>query len=168
MNVKLIVAVSQNGVIGDADTNTLPWAGKYPEDMKFFRQMTANSTVIMGRKTFESLNMPKGLPKRRNIVVTRNKINEIETHLTLKQAIINSSNQDSLSPLYIWLIGGANIYREALQLPEVKELFVTLIPEIIEVENPVYFPWINPQQFAVQEYILLENSNLKVAHYVRL
>ncbi len=65
--VSIIVAVAQNGIIGDR--NSLLW--HISEDMRFFRRTTSGHPVIMGRKTFESF--PKGaLPGRRNIVVTRN------------------------------------------------------------------------------------------------
>ena len=61
----LVVARATNGVIGDA--GGLPW--KLPADMRRFRQLTLDKTVIMGRKTFESL--PGTLPRRRHVVITR-------------------------------------------------------------------------------------------------
>ncbi|HCC51951.1 MAG TPA: dihydrofolate reductase, partial [Porphyromonadaceae bacterium] len=65
--ISIIAAIAENRAIGI--NNDLPW--KLPNDMKRFRELTTGHTVIMGRKTFESL--PKGaLPNRTNIVVTRN------------------------------------------------------------------------------------------------
>src|SRR5580765_8819645 len=65
--VILIAAVGPNMVIGDAQK--LPWS--LPRDMRLFRRLTVGQPVVMGRKTFESLNS-RPLPRRRNIVVTRN------------------------------------------------------------------------------------------------
>lgn len=66
MNIAHIVAISRNGCIGN--DNALPW--RIGSDLKRFRQLTSGSVVIMGRKTFESLNS-KPLPNRINIVLTR-------------------------------------------------------------------------------------------------
>lgn len=154
--IKIISAVAANGVIGQ--NNTIPW--NYPDDMKFFRQMTLNSTIIMGRKTWESIKKP--LPKRRNIVITRSNIEGVETFTSLEMAIesLNNSNQD------IWLIGGSSIYRSGLEFA--NEIYLTLIPEKIEGDNLIYFPWINPDKFKSEHYLDLgEDHKLKVIKYFR-
>lgn len=105
--VSIIVAVAQNGVIGDK--NALLWHIK--EDMRFFRTTTSGHAVIMGRKTFESLGS-KPLPKRTNIVITRQDI-EFDGALTahsLQEAIAMAGDDSE-----IFVIGGAQIYAEALQ-----------------------------------------------------
>jgi dihydrofolate reductase len=175
--IRMIAAVSRNGVIGR--DNKLPF--DYPEDLKFFRKMTAGSTVIMGRKTFDSIGRP--LPKRRNIVITRNDkpIEGVELATSLRDAIDIADEPIPLAGLVddktglpilpidnnnIWLIGGASVYSEGLI--HAREIYLTLIPEIIEGENLVRFPWISPLEFKVSDFISLENSELKVAKYVRV
>ena len=68
MSLSLIAAVGRNGELGKE--NKLPWY--LPEDLLFFRKITTNNTIIMGRKTFESL--PKMLPKRRHVVLTKSEM----------------------------------------------------------------------------------------------
>lgn len=167
MELKIIAAVSKNGIIGDRTSNNIPWMGKYPQDMKYFRQMTANSEVIMGRRTFESMGS-KPLPKRQNVVITRaSKIDGVSCFLSLSKYVNNRKLilEDAISNK--WVIGGEGIYREALQLPETKEIYLTLIPEVVQLEHPVYFPWIDPSQFKVSDCIILEDA-LMVVHYVRV
>lgn len=142
------------------DQCTLPWPmDKYPEDMKWFRSQTANSTVIMGRRTWESI-ASKPLPKRRNIVITKFKIDGIETYTSLNESIEYCKGDKN-----IWLIGGGNIYREGMKYA--TEIYLTLIPEIVNGNDLVYFPWIDPSKFKIEEFISIENSELKVARYVR-
>lgn len=71
MNIKLITAVSLNGVIGK--DGTMPWSLK--DDLKFFKEITQNHIVVMGRKTFESLNF-KTLPNRHNIILTNSPVSQ--------------------------------------------------------------------------------------------
>ena len=102
----MIVAVAQNGVIGNE--NKLIW--HISEDLKRFKAITTGHPVIMGRKTFESLGRP--LPNRRNIVVTRNPhyfAEGIETAGSLEQAIGGCADDKE-----VFIIGGAEIYRQAM------------------------------------------------------
>lgn len=166
MILKIIAAVSQNGILGDGDLNDIPWKGRHPADFKFFREMTAGGAVIMGRRTYESIGRP--LPKRANHVITRQeKIEGVYCHPSLEAYIRRYSLvlEDQITNK--WLCGGANIYREGLQLPETKELYITLIPEQIHCANPIFFPWIDPTKFQMTELIPLE-GNLQVAKYVRV
>lgn len=173
--IGIIAAVSRNGVIGVE--NKIPW--DYPEDMKHFRKTTANSTVIMGRRTFESIGRP--LPKRRNIVISRTKVEVegIETFSSLESIIgfqkamegFNAATHIATGPQPasqdIWLIGGASIYEEGMQYAD--EIHLTLTPDVITAANAVKFPWISPQQFAVRELRPLEdNSKLMLALYSRI
>ena len=66
--ISLIVAMDQNRLIGKE--NDLPW--RLPEDLKYFKRITTSHTIVMGRKTFESIGRP--LPNRENVVLTRQKI----------------------------------------------------------------------------------------------
>jgi dihydrofolate reductase len=162
MKIKMIAAVSSNGIIGK--NGNLPWIGKYKEDMVFFKKMTVGKTIICGRKTFESFGS-KPLPKRNNIVITGSKagqiINGVYFHGTLEGAIKHGKE----APQDIWLIGGESIYRDGMKYAD--EIYVTLIPEIISGENLTLFPLIDETIFKVFETIAIENSELKVVKYVR-
>ena len=108
--VSIIVAIAQNGTIGDK--NALLWHIK--EDMRFFRTTTSGHAVIMGRKTFESLGS-RPLPKRTNIVITRTErtFDGALTAHSLEEAIKLAGEDEE-----IFIIGGAQIYREALAVAD--------------------------------------------------
>ncbi len=121
----LIAAVAKNGVIGNH--NALPW--HLPEDLKHFKALTLGQVVIMGRKTWESLpERFRPLPDRLNIVVTRN------TEYAAAGATVVNSLADSVkvgvtegNPLFgtggtAFVIGGAELYAQALPLAERLEL----------------------------------------------
>lgn len=129
--VSIIVAVAENGTIGDK--NTLLWHIK--EDMRFFRTTTSGHAVIMGRKTFESLGS-RPLPKRTNIVITR-AAREFEGALTahsLEEAV-HLAGDDS----EIFVIGGAQIYAEALKIAD--RLYLTRVHH--PYEGDTSFPTFN-------------------------
>ena len=99
----MIAAVSPSGAIGV--DGAIPW--HYSADMRRFKRLTAGKTVIMGRRTFESLGQ-KPLPNRRNIVITRRKYEGVETFVSLEDALLSCADEE------VWFIGGAEIYREAM------------------------------------------------------
>jgi dihydrofolate reductase len=140
--IGMIAAVTQNGVIGVE--NKLPF--DYPADMKHFRTTTANSIVIMGRKTFEGIGKP--LPKRRNIIITRDKnlpFIDIEIASSVKEAIDMTSGTTK----DIWFIGGAAIYEAGMEFAD--KIVLTITPDI-ELRTPaVKFPWISPVKFKIFE-----------------
>ena len=181
MTIKMIAAVSQDGIIGK--DNKIPWS--YPEDMKFFRKQTAGATIIMGRYTWESIGS-KPLPKRRNIVITRAKIEGVECFESMELALADTKYKASKSGILlfeseegkvayeklhndVWLIGGEQIYREGLQFAD--EFYLTLIPETVNAVNGVArFPWISPVQFRSTCFTLEgeRETPIQVAHYTRL
>ncbi len=127
MSLTLIAAMDKNGLIGK--DNQLPW--HLPADLKFFKKQTLGKTVLMGRKTCESLPFP--LPKRENIVLSRNKefsksgftvINELSDHF-LQQDIM--------------VIGGSAIYQ--LLMPLADAMILTKIDH--EFDGDTYFPEID-------------------------
>ena len=127
--LSIIVAISRNGVIGDR--NSLLW--HISEDMRFFRRTTSSHTVIMGRKTFESLGC-RPLPKRDNIVITRNDRLHFEgAHVvhSLDEAV-RAATADSET----FIIGGAQIYAEALPLAD--RLYITRIDR--DYTGDTHFP----------------------------
>lgn len=125
----LIVAVARNGVIGR--DGTLPW--HVSEDLKHFKKSTEGHAIIMGRKTHDSIG--RALPKRRNIVLTRQTaalFPGCETAHSLGEAIALARSTDDCP----FIIGGASLYEEAL--PLATELHLTMIDE--DVEGDTYFP----------------------------
>lgn len=117
MLLSIIVAVAENNVIGK--DNKLLW--HLPADLKFFKQTTLNHTMIMGRKTFESIG--KALPGRITIVITGNK------NFTADNVIVKHSLKDALDSCKnegeVFITGGAQIYLEAL--PYVNKVYLTQV-----------------------------------------
>lgn len=115
MKVSIIVAVAENGVIGDK--NALLW--HISEDLKRFKALTTGHAVVMGRKTYESLGRP--LPNRHNVVITRQEGLQIEgctvVH-SLEEAYALLAHEQE-----IFIIGGAQIYAEAMAKAKTGDLF---------------------------------------------
>ncbi|MBQ2958112.1 MAG: dihydrofolate reductase [Alistipes sp.] len=126
--VSIIVAIAQNGTIGDK--NSLLWHIK--EDMRFFRTTTSGHAVVMGRKTFESLGS-RPLPKRTNIVITRadRAFEGALTAHSLEEAIRLAEGDEE-----IFIIGGAQIYREALRIAD--RMYITRVMH--DYEGDTSFP----------------------------
>ncbi len=144
--VSIIVAIAQNGTIGDK--NSLLWHIK--EDMRFFRTTTSGHPVIMGRKTFESLGS-KPLPKRTNIVITRAD-REFEGALTahsLEEAIRMAGDDAE-----IFIMGGAQIYREALAV--VDRMYITHVER--DYEGDTAFPEIDYSQWRLVDVVRHERG----------
>ena len=117
-----IVAMSCNRVIGV--DNDLPW--RLPNDLKFFKRNTLNKTILMGRKTFDSIGKP--LPKRRNIVLTRQAdlvIDGCEVVSSIRQAYELCKDDDELM-----IIGGANLYEQTLD--DVQRIYLTKVDCTLE------------------------------------
>lgn len=133
----LIAAVARNGVIGIE--NRLPW--RLPADLKHFKTLTLGHTVIMGRKTWESLPARfRPLPGRRNIVVSRNagySASGATVVLSLPEAIGEADSGEA------FVIGGAELYAAALPLAD--RLQLTEIDATFEGDT--YFPAIDPLQW---------------------
>jgi dihydrofolate reductase len=133
MIISIIVATGKNNEIGK-NGNLLC---HLPADLKHFKEITSGHTVIMGRKTFESL--PKGpLPNRRNIVISRNvalKIDGAEVYPSLDYAFIKLIDENE-----VFIIGGAQIYEQAL--PIADKLYLTKIHADFP-EADAFFPKID-------------------------
>jgi len=130
MNLSLVVAVSENNVIGNK--GEIPW--RLSSDLKHFAELTRGNTVIMGRKTFESIvaRLGKPLPDRTNVVITRQK------NYSASGTTVVSSLDEALTHVKGrgFIIGGGELYREAL--PKCDTLFVTRVNA--EVEGDTHFP----------------------------
>ena len=106
------------------------------EDMKRFRALTTGGTVIMGRKTLDSMPEGKPLPRRRNIVLTRQKDfarEGVETAASVEEVLSLVAGED---PEKVWVIGGGEIYRQ--MLPHCRLCYLTRV--YARPESDVYFP----------------------------
>lgn len=139
--LSIIVAVAENNVIGK--DNKLIW--HLPEDLKRFKKLTTNHTIIMGRRTFESLG--RVLPNRKHVILCNdmemnidNENVEILGDISMLDKYINSEEEN-------FVIGGATIYK--LLMPYAKKLYLTQIYQ--EFEGDVYFPIIEEDKWKVIE-----------------
>ncbi len=130
--MNIIVAVDKNWGIGDKDN--MPWS--IPEDMKFFKDMTINKTVVMGRITF--LSFPKQLPlkNRQNIILTRDENFSVEGAIVVNGVkslieFVKDINEDD-----VFIIGGQSIYQTFEKY--CKKAYITKIDYEYEVDT--YFP----------------------------
>lgn len=134
MRITLIAAVARNGAIG-RDNKLLYWL---PEDLKRFKRLTTGHTIIMGRRTYDSL--PKGaLPNRRNIVLSRGQrqLPGCECYTSLNEALSHCTDDEE-----VYIIGGASVYREAM--PIADRLCLTEIddtPADADAFFPSYCHW---------------------------
>lgn len=133
--VSLIVAVANNGVIGTG--GTMPW--HITEDFAHFKAATLGHSVLMGRKTYESIGRP--LPRRRNIVITRNTdlaIEGCEMAPSLEAALAMCEGEEE-----VFVIGGGQIYAQAMPLAD--KLYITHVG--VDVEGDTRFPEIAPAEW---------------------
>lgn len=162
--IALIAAISKNGVIGKE--NALPWY--LPEDLKHFKILTTGKTVLMGRKTFESIlaRLKKPLPDRVNVVITRDvnyafhplltspiKGEEKIEHSPPLVGRVEGRGQDNVEVYHsvddalrhhyneeVIVIGGGEIFRQTID--RANTLHITEVDQVIE--GDVYFPRIDP------------------------
>ena len=136
--LSLIVAIAQNNVIGK--DNKLIW--HISEDLKRFKSITSGNTMLMGRKTFESL--PGVLPGRKHIIITRDNKYTVDSEQVsvindLDSFIKNHENSDE----EIFVIGGAEIYKQLL--PHCKKLYLTKVHQ--SFDGDTYFPEIDYSKY---------------------
>lgn len=139
MIISAIVAVAKNNVIGR--DNDIPWY--LPADLKYFKKTTLDHHIIMGRKSFESIGRP--LPKRTNIIITRNPFfiasNCLVTR-TAEEALMIAQQHDESE---VFIIGGAQIYD--LTKDYWDRLYLTEVD--LEVEGDVLFPELNMDEWTL-------------------
>lgn len=137
--ISIIAAIGKNRELGK--NNDLIW--HFKEDMKFFRETTTGNTVIMGRKTFESL--PHALPNRRNIVITQNAnyvADGAEVVGSIKEAIAKTENDN------VFIIGGGKIYSAFLEIAD--KLYLTEIDGECK-EADTFFPEFNKEEYTAEK-----------------
>ncbi len=125
-NYRAIAAMAENRVIGNR--NTIPW--HLPEDFKWFKNTTMGASLLMGRKTFESIGRP--LPGRQTIILSRSQFS-IPNTVTVQT--IDSIEAVATSDT-IWVAGGAEIYQ--LMLPKCSDLYITRVHQ--KPDGDTFFP----------------------------
>ena len=139
----MIVAVAENGVIGD--NQTIPW--RIPSDQQFFKRMTLGKPIVMGRKQFETVGKP--LPGRTNIIVTRRQKYHPDGTLvfaTIEAALAEAQNIAAASGVdEIMIIGGGEIYAQLMGRAD--RLYITHVD--LHPEGDVRFPTITADDWAV-------------------
>lgn len=155
--VTLVAAVGANNVIGrDGD---LPW--QLPEDLKHFKALTLGHPMVMGRATFESIGRP--LPGRTTIVVTRQPdwaADGVDTAPDLDTALARASELDD----EIFLVGGGQVYAEALDRGLVDLLCITRVAQA--PDGDTYFPSIDWQ--AWREVGRVPHEGFDIVTYERI
>ena len=138
IHISMIVAMAVNRVIGKG--GDIPW--KIPGEQKLFKKITLGHCIIMGRKTYESIQQP--LPQRTNIVITRQGSYEAPGCRVVGslQAAIDACPADEEE---VFICGGGQLYHEAL--PQADRLYLSILPRV--VEGDTYFP-----EFSVDDFKL--------------
>lgn len=158
MIISLIVAIARNGIIGKA-SGEMSWHVK--EEFQHFKSTTFGFPIIMGRKTFETLGKP--LKGRLNIVVSRNELYKTE----FDGVIVFSSIKDAiehckkLNPDKIFIIGGGEIYRQAIIF--VDEMIITFMK--FEAEGDVSFPEIINDDWEIEK--IGDHDLFEIFRYIR-
>ncbi len=137
LKITLIVAASTNNAIGK--DNKMLW--HLPEDFKYFKRNTIEHSIIMGRKTFDSIG--RALPERRNIVLTRNQdwqAEEVDVANSLDEVLSYCRDERE-----VFIIGGANLYKQTL--PLAHKILLTRVQA--ELPGDAFFP-----EFATSEWKL--------------
>ncbi len=153
LSLKAIAAMSTNRVIGYK--NTIPW--NLPEELKWFRQKTLGQTIVMGRKTFESIG-GKPLPKRHNVIISS------QTHKSSNPNLSYIINPEDIFALSgdVWICGGESVYRYFL--PHCEELFLTIVKRT--VEGDTFFPPF--ETFFSHHEVVQDNAEFEIQHWKRL
>jgi dihydrofolate reductase len=136
--------MSPEGVIGLH--GKIPW--HHPGDQRRFKRLTVGTTVVMGRKTWESLPR-KPLPDRRNVVLTSRPIADAECYATLAEVLAATTGD-------VWVIGGERAYSEAMRVAD--RIDVTYVPDRVDHLEAVRFPAIDTGVFDEGELVPHEDA----------
>lgn len=139
--ISIVVAISENNAIGK--DNQLLW--HLPADLKHFKNITTGHTIIMGRKTYDSIGKP--LPNRRNIIITRQKdlnLEGVEVVNSLEEALSLSKDEEE-----VFIIGGAEIYKQSIAVSH--RIYLTRIHQ--EFEADAFFPELDDETWKEVEKV---------------
>ena len=148
---RAIAAMAENRVIGNQ--NTIPW--HLPEDFKWFKKTTMGHTLLMGRKTFESIGRP--LPGRQTIILSRSQLSIPNTEtINAIESIETVATNDT-----IWIAGGAEIYQ--LMLPKCSDIYLTRVHQ--KPDGDTFFPEFE-DSFTLGS-VLESNTQFSIEHWKR-
>lgn len=153
--ITLIAGIDRNGLIGN--NGKLPW--KIQEDMNFFKTVTTNNIVVMGRKTYISIGSP--LKNRVNVILSSSIVENFDKNRTIDSYlndVIVVNSFDSLkmfSDRNVFIIGGRSIYRQAFELGLADKLLISKIDE--EFEGNEHLPEI-PKEYKVSQTFKISNK----------
>lgn len=156
--IKIIAAVGKNLELGKK--GDLIW--QLPNDLKFFKEQTQDSVVVMGRNTFNSL--PKKLPKRRHLVITdvdnfNKSIEDVDIFYNF--AVLLSTVRKQAVNTDVFIIGGASVYRQFMFYAD--ELILTEV-DAEDKEADVYFPFFDKHEYDRQVIASNEDNGIKYTH----
>jgi dihydrofolate reductase len=134
MIISAIVAVAHNNIIGK--DNEIPWY--LPADFAYFKRVTLNHHIIMGRNCYESIGRP--LPKRTNIVVTRNPFFIVSGCITVHSIEEGLQIAQQNDETEAFIIGGGEIYKQTMHL--LDRVYLTQVD--VNTEGDVFFPTLDP------------------------
>lgn len=154
-NISMIAAIGKNNELGK--DNELIW--HFKEDMKFFKEQTLGKPVIIGMKTLESL--PKILPNRQNIVLTRRNV-ELDERILVFHSMEEILKYIEEYKEEVMIIGGASIYKQFLEYA--KKLILTEIDDTKPAD--VYFPSFNKDDYIREVLSEHEENNIKYKHLI--
>ncbi|PCH92147.1 MAG: diacylglycerol kinase [Bacteroidetes bacterium] len=138
MNTSIIAAVTENNVIGK--NNDLPWS--LPKDMKFFKEITLDHHVIMGRKNYLSIpDKYRPLPNRTNVIITRQEGFVAEDCIVAHSIVEAIAAAKERGEKEAFIIGGGEIFKQALTSNLVDRMYITRIHA--EIDGDVFFPEID-------------------------
>lgn len=141
MKLIIIAALNRNGVIGRG--GTVPW--HIPADLQRFKELTMGHTVVMGRKTFESIG--KILPGRRNVVVTSRTLPDVEHYHSVDDALKALRSEER-----VFVIGGGKVFEQTIMRAD--EMMLTRVNN--EEEGDTFFP--ASEQYIIQHFVLTQEE----------
>jgi dihydrofolate reductase len=153
MRISAVVAISDNLAIGEKDM--IPWY--LPIDLKYFRDITIGHTVIMGRKTFDSIG--KALPKRRNIVITSDPFlisSDFHTVHSINEALDLALSQGETEA---FIIGGGQIYKQSSSLWD--RMYITKVNTTIPDADTFFPVWNEKEWQCISEKVNLPDEKNK-------
>ncbi|MFC3038889.1 dihydrofolate reductase [Virgibacillus xinjiangensis] len=153
--ISLLVAMDRNHVIGH--NNDLPW--HLPKDLRFFKETSTGKTIIMGRKTFESIG--KVLPNRTNVVVSRKGGDFPQgVEVISDLSVIKKWNEERPDEEFI-IIGGGRIFEQAMDY--VDRMYITFIDEVFEGDT--FFPAFNKNEWRLTSKVKGDKDQKNPYHY---
>ncbi len=151
--INIIVAMAPNRVIGK--NNKLPW--HIPDDLKNFKRLTTGNTVIMGRKTYESIGRP--LPNRKNIVISTSM--PTTDVVTVCKSLQEGIMEAKLFGKDVFIIGGASLYEQIIPLAD--KMFISYVKR--DYDGDVYFPEFDENEWEIEQKE--DHPDFELVIYVR-